>query len=137
MNALEHSSFIRPYPGQAVSGDAAVIRPLEEGLFVAIVDVLGHGPEANDLALVIETYLDRYANMDVAALMSRLHEHLRGTRGAAVGLCAIDVSPARLVRRPPGAISERPACEHGMARLPPAARGVNGVLGVRSTLPCT
>jgi hypothetical protein len=37
--------MIRPCQGERVSGDAVVIRPLEEGLFAAIVDVLGHGPE--------------------------------------------------------------------------------------------
>ena len=73
-----------------------VIRPLEHGLFAAIVDVLGHGPEAHELALVIEAYLDRHATADVSRLMPRLHQHLQGTRGAAVGLCAIDAAAGRI-----------------------------------------
>jgi serine phosphatase RsbU (regulator of sigma subunit) len=73
-----------------VSGDAVVVRPLEEGLFAAIVDVLGHGPEAHDLALKIDAYLERYQSADVAGLLTRLHAYLRGTRGAAVGMCAFD-----------------------------------------------
>ena len=93
---LEHSSLVRPYPGQAVSGDAAVVRPLEGGLFAAIVDVLGHGPEAHALACEIEAYLDRFASADVGGLMSRLHQHLKGSRGAAVGLCAFDGATGRL-----------------------------------------
>ncbi len=94
--ALEHSSTIRPCPGERVSGDAVVIEPLEEGLFVAMVDVLGHGPQANDLTHVIETFLQRYRSFDVAGLMTNLHQHLKGTRGAAVGLCAIEQLTGRV-----------------------------------------
>jgi serine phosphatase RsbU (regulator of sigma subunit) len=93
---LEHASLIRPCRGEHLSGDAVVIRPLEQGLFVAIVDVLGHGPEAHELTHVIDAYLARYGTSDVSGLMTRLHQHLRGTRGAAVGLCAIDAATGRI-----------------------------------------
>jgi len=87
---MEHSSLIRPCMGERVSGDAVVIRPLEHGLFAAIIDVLGHGPEAHELTHVIRAFLDRHATTDVSSLIKRLHQRLKGTRGAAVGLCAID-----------------------------------------------
>ena len=90
--ALEYSSRVRPCFGERVSGDTVVIRPLGQALFVAIVDVLGHGPEAHELTHVIKTYLGRYGNADVSGVMTRLHQHLKGTRGAAVGLCAFDES---------------------------------------------
>lgn len=93
---LQHSSAIRPCQGERVSGDAAVIRPLENGIFAAIVDVLGHGREAHELALVIDAYLARHGSSDVASLMTRLHQHVKGTRGAAAGLCAIDVTAERV-----------------------------------------
>ena len=93
---LQHSSLVRPCWGELVSGDAVVIRPLEQGLFVAIVDVLGHGPEAHELTHVIDAYLARYGSADVSGLMKRLHQHLKGTRGAAVGLCAIDATTGRI-----------------------------------------
>jgi len=69
-----------------------VIRPLEHGLFAAIVDVLGHGPDAHALTEVIDTFLDRHATADVSTLMAGLHQRLQGSRGAAVGLCAIDAT---------------------------------------------
>jgi len=87
---LEHSSLIRPCMGERVSGDAVFFQPLEHGLFAAIVDVLGHGPDAHELTHVIHDFLERHATADVASLMTRLHQRLKGTRGAAVGLCAID-----------------------------------------------
>jgi negative regulator of sigma-B (phosphoserine phosphatase) len=92
---LQHSSLIRPCQGEWVSGDTVVIRPLEKGIFAAIVDVLGHGSEAHELALVIDSYLARHGSSDVSGLMTRLHQHVKGTRGAAVGLCAIDVTAGR------------------------------------------
>jgi phosphoserine phosphatase RsbX len=89
---LEHASLIRPCMGERVSGDAVVIRELEHGLFAAIIDVLGHGPEANEVTHLIDAFLDRHATTDVSSLMMRLHQRLKGTRGAAVGLCAIDAA---------------------------------------------
>jgi len=89
---LEYSSTVRPYGGELVSGDTVVIRPLDNGIFVAIVDVLGHGPEAHELTHVIEAYLMRYGSYNVSGLLKSLHQHLKGSRGAAVGLCAIDAS---------------------------------------------
>ena len=93
---LEHSSLIRPCMGESVSGDAVVLRPLEHGLFVAIIDVLGHGPEANELTHLIDHFLDRHATADVSGLLTRLHQRLKGTRGAAVGFCAIDSATGHL-----------------------------------------
>jgi serine phosphatase RsbU (regulator of sigma subunit) len=89
-DSIAYASTVRPFPGQVVSGDATLIRELEQGLFVAIVDVLGHGPEAHELTVTIDAYLSRYACFDLAGLIGRLHTHLKGSRGAAVGLCAID-----------------------------------------------
>jgi negative regulator of sigma-B (phosphoserine phosphatase) len=92
---LDYSSTIRPFPGETVSGDAVVVRSLEDGIFVAIVDVLGHGPEANKLTHEIDAYLSRYGSSDVAGVMQNLHQHLKGTRGAAAGLCAINTLSGR------------------------------------------
>jgi serine phosphatase RsbU (regulator of sigma subunit) len=93
---LEVASRVRPCLGEAVSGDTVVVQPLAQCLFVAIVDVLGHGPDAHALAQVIEAYLARYADADVCGVMMRLHQQLKGTRGAAVGLCAIDAASGQL-----------------------------------------
>jgi negative regulator of sigma-B (phosphoserine phosphatase) len=89
---FDYSSAARPCLGERVSGDSVVIRPLENGLFVAIIDVLGHGPIAHELTHVIDAFLTRYGAFGVASVMSHLHQHLRGTRGAAAGLCTINTS---------------------------------------------
>lgn len=86
---LDCASHIRPCAGEAVGGDTVIVKPLEDGCFVAIVDVLGHGMEAHELTGTIEAFLDQAANGDLSATLARLHEHLQGTRGAAAGLCRI------------------------------------------------
>lgn len=73
-----------------------MVRPFEHGLFAAIVDVLGHGTEAHELACVIDAFLDRHASADIGGLMQRLHQSLKGTRGAAVGLCVVNSSTRTL-----------------------------------------
>jgi serine phosphatase RsbU (regulator of sigma subunit) len=94
--ALSHGGCVRPCQGEDVSGDVYVVRDLENALFVAIVDVLGHGPEAHELARLIDAYLTRYGSADVAGLVQRLHQHLKGTRGAAAGLCAVHAGNGRV-----------------------------------------
>ncbi len=94
--SLEHASVIRPCPGEWVSGDAVVVQPVESGLFAAIVDALGHGPEAHEVAQIACEFLSRHASADVPGLMERLHQQLKGTRGAVAGLCAIDESARRV-----------------------------------------
>ena len=93
---LEHASLVRACQGERVSGDCLIVRPLEHGLLAVIVDVLGHGPEAHDLAVKIADFVTRYGSADVTGLMTRLHAYLRGSRGAAVGLCAFDGRSGRI-----------------------------------------
>jgi negative regulator of sigma-B (phosphoserine phosphatase) len=93
---LEHAGLVRPCLGELVSGDAIVVLPLGGGLLAAIVDVLGHGPEAHELTLVIEEHLHANPSPDVSGVMAGLHQQLKGTRGAAVGLCALDAKAGRI-----------------------------------------
>lgn len=93
---LEAAARVRPLPGEAGAGDAAVIRELPDGLLIGMIDVLGHGPEAHEVAVRIAEFLRASPVTDPAALMSGLHERLRGTRGAAAGLCRIDDETGQL-----------------------------------------
>ena len=96
MGRFEHDSAIRPCPGESVSGDAVVVKETEGACFAAIVDVLGHGREANEVAAVCERYLAKHGDANVVEVMTGLHRCLRGSRGAAAGLCAIDAETGEL-----------------------------------------
>lgn len=87
--ALEAAAYVRPMPGHYVGGDAAVVREVEDGLLVSIVDVLGHGVEAHEFAVQIEAFFETTTVTDPAMLADALHARFRGARGAAVGICHI------------------------------------------------
>ncbi len=90
MQKLTYYTAMRPCFGETVSGDAVVVREVDHGLFVGIIDVLGHGREAHEQARVIMRFLHEETSMEPVTVINRLHEHLQGERGAAVGLCFID-----------------------------------------------
>ena len=95
-DAVETGVHLRPCAGEIVSGDAALAVEQEGGVFLAIVDVLGHGPQAHAVAERVAAYLRENAGPDLLGLMRRLHELLRGALGAAVGLAYLDATSGRL-----------------------------------------
>lgn len=87
---IDVASVARPCLGERVSGDAVVMEHRDEFLFLAIVDALGHGPQANAVANQAEGFLRNGWSCDVLDTMHRLHSELNGSIGAAAGLCLID-----------------------------------------------
>lgn len=83
----------RPMPGQEPAcGDAGLVVTDESACFVALLDVLGHGPEAAGVAGVARAYLAAHCREPLPELMQGLHEHLKGSRGlvAFLGRFALD-----------------------------------------------
>lgn len=79
-----------PIAGEEECGDGWAFGCLDAGATVLAADGLGHGPEAARAAnAAIETF-GRERDLEPGALMQRLHESLRITRGAAVALARID-----------------------------------------------
>lgn len=88
---LETGSFVRTANGHFVGGDLAIVRSFEKYLFLALVDVLGHGPQAYSTALELEeVILDWDDKFDILALMKALHDHQTQGRGAVISLCTIE-----------------------------------------------
>jgi phosphoserine phosphatase RsbX len=80
-----------PIVGEVKNGDAALIRELPDGSYVlAVIDGLGHGPDAAVASLAAVELLEGLSpGSNVDSVMQDLHRHLRGTRGAAGTLCII------------------------------------------------
>ncbi|UCH25383.1 MAG: SpoIIE family protein phosphatase [Trueperaceae bacterium] len=89
-NPLDIGFYGRPFRGERVSGDATVVARREGLAFVAMIDVLGHGQEASVLASHIKAFLDRDWGANVTDTMMRLHQDIKGSRGAAAGLAVVD-----------------------------------------------
>ena len=88
--SLSWGIAIRPCRGEQVSGDAVVTVPGEKQTLVAVIDGLGHGVEAHAAASSARHFLEASSDRDVVSLMTALHGHLRGSRGAAAGLCIVE-----------------------------------------------
>ena len=89
---IDCAFFIRPCRGERVSGDAVVIEEREGFVFAALIDALGHGPGAHRVAVQAAAYLKESWTSDILATLQGLHDALRGTEGAAAGLCVLEVA---------------------------------------------
>src|SRR5260221_455136 len=79
------------------SGDSSVVQPFPGGVLVAVVDGLGHGPEAAAAAQVAVDILTRHADEELLALVKRCHEGMLPTRGAVMSLASFHAHPCHSV----------------------------------------
>ncbi|MGK7875310.1 MAG: SpoIIE family protein phosphatase [Xenococcaceae cyanobacterium] len=96
LDKIDYFYLSRPCLGERVSGDIAMVEQREQLLFVAIIDGLGHGTNANLVARAAKDYLQKIWNYDVCNTMLRLHEKLKGSLGAAVGLGVLELETKQL-----------------------------------------
>jgi serine phosphatase RsbU (regulator of sigma subunit) len=82
---------------EADCGDTGVIKEFDGQCFLALVDVLGHGSEAHDVALIAQEYLEQNYYEGLVDLMQGLHACLKGTRGAVAALCRLDTETGELI----------------------------------------
>jgi phosphoserine phosphatase RsbX len=93
---LEWGTAAAPHPAQDVSGDVALVIRMPEGALVAVIDGLGHGPEAARAAQIGQETICEAAGADLVALAHRCHRALACTRGAAVALAYVSTSASTL-----------------------------------------
>lgn len=83
----------QPLDGQAESGDCYVVKKYPEGVLIAVVDGVGHGPDATVAARLTAQVLEGYSSStSLTALLEECHVRLRGTRGAVISLAMLDAS---------------------------------------------
>lgn len=90
-----------PKKGQFLSGDLIIVEKKEEKIFIALIDVAGHGPEASEIGKKIKTFVkENFAinlkKIDLVDTMKELHSYLKSLqsssfkRGAAAILCNLN-----------------------------------------------
>jgi anti-sigma regulatory factor (Ser/Thr protein kinase) len=79
-----------PAPGETVCGDAWVSAPVVDGFKVMVVDGLGHGALASEAAQLAVAAFRPAVGRPVDQIIDAVHGALRSTRGAAVGVAAVD-----------------------------------------------
>lgn len=77
--------------GQVACGDKYVYEMFAGGILLALVDGIGHGPEAAAAAEAACSVLKKHASDPVTALAERCHDSLRDTRGVVMSLAAFDL----------------------------------------------
>jgi negative regulator of sigma-B (phosphoserine phosphatase) len=93
---LEWSVAARPLPGESVSGDAFAVVPNGDRAVMAVIDGLGHGPDAAAPArLAAETVRDNPGE-PLDALLTLCHRVLEGSRGAAITVSSFDLAAGSL-----------------------------------------
>lgn len=79
-----------PLAGQSESGDLCVVKSIDNGILVAVIDALGHGHDAADAARVAVATLEQYAHEPPELLIRRCDDLMRETRGAAISVASFD-----------------------------------------------
>jgi negative regulator of sigma-B (phosphoserine phosphatase) len=85
-----------PLPGQTESGDRFLVEPFPSGTLIAVVDALGHGRRAAQVAAQTIDMLVQYARDPVTTLILRCHETLRDRHGATISLASFDWRSRRM-----------------------------------------
>ena len=89
MGKIEWAVASRPIPGQTQSGDLHLVAPRPEGVLLAVIDGLGHGPEAAMAAHEAVSVLACAPADDIIELMRRCDVAIKHTRGAVMNVAAI------------------------------------------------
>jgi phosphoserine phosphatase RsbX len=78
------------------SGDAHVAELLPQGAFFAVIDGLGHGPEAAQASRLATAIIRDYLRQPLSEVLAACHDGLRPTRGAVMSLAVLDVESSTL-----------------------------------------
>jgi len=98
---------ILPMPGEERSGDTGIAREEAGILSVTLIDVLGHGDEAAELASQAHHTLSTGEHLSPLATIERLHHQFRGSRGMVVSYACIHADTCMLEYCGIGNISAR------------------------------
>lgn len=125
MGALKVGLVHHPIIGEVHIGDAYCIEERDDFIMVAVADGLGHGKDAHAASSKAVEYLCAHADKQPLALLEGVHAHIRGTRGAVIGIARIDRQSETLVYAGLGNIETRIVSEEKVYR--PVS--VNGIVG--------
>src|SRR5580704_7911903 len=90
---LEYGLAKHTHVGEGESGDLHMVCCNQSGVLIAVIDGIGHGEEAAEVARTAAALLRSSSDEPVISLVELCHEKLKGTRGAVLSLAFI--SPAQ------------------------------------------
>ena len=93
---LDWAVASRPMAGQDLSGDVATVLTSGSRAVLAVIDGLGHGPEAAAAAQAAAQVIDKHRAEPLEVLLLLAHEQLTDSRGAAATVAIVDGAAGRL-----------------------------------------
>jgi hypothetical protein len=105
-----------------------VLHGSDDSIRVAVIDALGHGPEAHRVASAAMAALESHPDLGSAEALQQCHRALRGSRGAAISVARVSGPPGRR-RLSFGGIGnvEAMSVSDGVVERPICYRGIVGV----------
>ena len=88
-NVLEIGKALSPYPGEILCGDGVAWVQEPRRTMVMMADGLGHGPHAAEAAQEAIASFHQHSGKAPGEILSRIHDALKKTRGAAVAMAEI------------------------------------------------
>ena len=95
-DSVDVAGLTRPIANEEVCGDAVAARTLDGHHLLMLSDGLGHGPMAAGASNEAVAAFHATTTADPAVIIAALHRAMRGTRGAAVAVAAVDADYTRL-----------------------------------------
>lgn len=93
---LDWAVASRPIMGEVVSGDLHLVAPFPGGVLVAVIDGLGHGPEAEASARTAVEVLREAPGLPVDTLVTHCDRALRRMRGVVMSVASFDLVSSRM-----------------------------------------
>lgn len=97
----------RPHPHETENGDGWTMHEHKGVWRLAVIDGLGHGPEAAKATSAARAVLDGAPHLDPVESIRHCHPMLAGTRGAAIAVASLDLPNGRLVYAGVGNVEAR------------------------------
>lgn len=116
----------RPHPGERENGDAWTAQRRGAACRLALIDALGHGPEAAAVARIAVAQLEANPDLEPVRALEACHGALIGTRGAAISIALLEPELGRLTFAGVGNVDGRLWHGDGRSEQPIAYRGIVG-----------
>ncbi len=77
-------------------GDTGLVLENKGIMLCAIIDAMGHGPNAAIAAVTAQNYIEANSEAPLTEILQGMHEVLKSTQGAVACLCRIDLKSGQL-----------------------------------------
>ena len=104
---FQYGGYSRPIVSETANGDAFHISEAGDNLYIAVVDGLGHGPNAEVASLKAIRFIKKNYQMAMEHLFNELHEILKKTRGVALTLIHLRLKDRKILQAGVGNVQTR------------------------------